>query len=62
MKTKKLEKKLLLSKETISNLNAGEMNRVLGGETLDELTCISKCATDCLCPTYVTRCTECCIL
>lgn len=63
MKTKKIVKRLTLSKETVSNLNEGEMNRVLGGETVDELTCVSKCITDCiLCPTNLTRCSVCCIL
>ncbi len=40
MKTKKMSKKLVLSKETVSNLGDGQLNRARGGVTAVE------CETD----------------
>jgi natural product precursor len=57
MKKVTLNKKLQLNKETIANLNKGEMNNVLGGG-LPSLTCVkNSCGPVCipqseLCPTY----------
>ena len=48
MKTKKVSKKLGLSKKTIANLNAKEKNEVKGGKLRTEET---YCWTDCICPT-----------
>lgn len=48
MKTKKLSKKLSLSKKTIANLNAREKNEAKGGKQRTEET---YCWTDCICPT-----------
>ena len=39
MKTKKFNKKLSLSKHTISNLNQGEMNGVNGGKSIGATAC-----------------------
>jgi hypothetical protein len=52
MKTKKLEKKLVLNKETITDLNNREMSNIQGGSKLSVCPCIetlvvSKCRTDC---------------
>jgi hypothetical protein len=48
MKTKKLSKKLSLSKKTIANLNAREKNEAKGGKRRTEET---YCWTECICPT-----------
>lgn len=48
MKTKKLNKKLILNKETLVNLNAQELFKVQGGATTETRTCPSWCNT--LCP------------
>ncbi len=53
MKTQKIEKRLTLSKETITNLEINEMNMVIGGST--------RLATDCIgCVTVGTVCSICC--
>ena len=50
MKTKKLSKKLVLNKKTISNLNGDQLNQVKGGEPWTEGYCTEICNTaDTLC-------------
>jgi predicted component of type VI protein secretion system len=50
MKTKKLSKKLVLNKKTVSNLNLSYLKSVKGGLTY-------KCPTDILiCDTYAEEC------
>jgi natural product precursor len=48
MKSKKLDKMLVFKKETVINLNEGEMNRVKGGNTSvgPVIQCPSACATN----------------
>jgi hypothetical protein len=61
MKTKKLERKLSLSKETISNLGDDMMNAIHGGATIEKTVCITQCITNCaVCPTNRTICSVCC--
>jgi len=54
MKQKKLSKKLVLTKETISDLNQKEMEHALGGVLTRVITCtcpftenLTACMTDC---------------
>jgi len=53
MKAKKINKKLVLNKNTISNLDNHGMNMVYGGvETFVKTVCFTECVTDCFqCPT-----------
>lgn len=53
MKPKKINKKLVLKKNTISNLDNNGMNSVYGGvETFVKTVCFTECVTDCFqCPT-----------
>ncbi|HLP59476.1 MAG TPA: class I lanthipeptide [Candidatus Deferrimicrobium sp.] len=57
MKAKKLEKKLILNKQTISNLKDGEMNKLKGGVTL-RTDCKTVCISDCF-TCFVTICIDC---
>lgn len=50
MKQKKLSKRLVLSKETVANLDRPAMNGLLGGATL---------ATQCLCTWAYSNCDSC---
>lgn len=59
MKTKKIQKKLVLGKNTIANLNANAMERVYGGVINTVEVCYTKLGTNCLCPTGETRCEPC---
>ena len=57
MKPRKLNKKLMLNKKTISNLNAQKMNNVIGGKTYTGCyteceTCWTACWTECECETW----------
>jgi len=56
MKTKKFHKKLVLSKETVDNLNGNELKAVNGGNRTDWP--YSRCVTDCLAcdPTAESQC------
>jgi hypothetical protein len=59
MKHKKFEKKLNISKVTISNLNENELTKIQGGfytatPNSDCMTCGSVCVTDCDCMTAPT--------
>ena len=56
MKTKTFAKKLVLSKETVADLNGYEMKVVYGGATNYY---VSKCATNCL-ACYPTEESQCC--
>lgn len=47
MKTKKLNKKLMLNKKTLVNLNAQELFRVHGGGDTETRTCPTMCNTYC---------------
>jgi hypothetical protein len=48
MKTKKIEKKLILKKETIAILRKSEMNVAKGGRTIDDTLCANKtCGHEC---------------
>ncbi|MCU0290004.1 MAG: class I lanthipeptide [Acidobacteria bacterium] len=58
MKTKKIDKKLILNKNTISNLGNEEMNRLKGGETL-RTECFTACATGCYACSEITFCSHC---
>ena len=55
MKTKTFAKKLVLSKETVADLNDKEMRALYGGAT-DYY--VSRCVTDCLAcfPTNLSKC------
>jgi hypothetical protein len=60
MKTKKFEKKLVLKKKTIANLNNGQLGQVKGGllpTRTDCLTCVD-CPTD-TCETCPATCNTC---
>jgi hypothetical protein len=65
MKTKKFNKKLSLGKQTIANINNGEMNVIKGGRpsvvplcnTVDDWTCVQ---TDITCATYCDTCNTFC--
>lgn len=46
MKTKKLTKKLFISKQTVSNLSGTQLNRVKGGITGGVPTCIGPTCVD----------------
>ncbi|HLP47939.1 MAG TPA: class I lanthipeptide [Candidatus Kapabacteria bacterium] len=59
MKTKKINKKLILNKETISNLKNDEMNRLKGGETIEFTICRTKCVTGCKACTEISGCIQC---
>jgi hypothetical protein len=56
MKTKKFDKKLVLSKETVADLNGNEMKVVYGGNRTEWP--FSRCVTDCLActPTAQSQC------
>ena len=56
MKTKKLTKKLVLNKETVTNLNNREMGVLQGGAKTD-ITCMTICDTDFSCAD--TNCLNC---
>lgn len=57
MKSKKISKKLIFKKATISNIENSEMKVVKGGETYYEVSdCASHCATCYYCVTLQTRC------
>ena len=58
MKTKKLEKKLVLNKKTIADLINNEMKKVHGGVSVDTCwtDCRSRCATDDCCGTLLKEC------
>ena len=60
MKHKKINKKLVLNKNTISNLDSNGMNKVYGGDpvTYEYTVCFTGCATGCIqCPTIMpSRC------
>jgi hypothetical protein len=63
MKTKKMSKKLVLTKKTVADLNSQEMTRVFGGASVLP-TCLtdcdrSRCNSDCG-GTCGTMCTTCC--
>lgn len=55
MKPKRFEKKLALKKETVSNLNFGEMNRVNGGGGITR-ECVDTEEPGCLSLLILTRC------
>jgi hypothetical protein len=57
MKTRKFDKKLVLSKETVADLTGNEMRAVYGGLATDYY--VSKCVTDCL-SCYPTNQSKCC--
>ncbi len=61
MKTKKIERKLVLNKETISDLHLTAMEKAYGGVLTD--TCRSICETQCptlpCCLTQVQRTCDC---
>ncbi len=46
MKIKKLDKKLMLKKETVTNLNSREMKSLKGGVS-EETYCLTDCRTRC---------------
>lgn len=54
MKTKRLNKKLLFKKETISNLEKTQMVDIRGGATI--LSCNKTCVTDCVTFCVETKC------
>jgi hypothetical protein len=56
MKTKRLSKKLALTRETVANLNGIEMKAALGGTGL---TYFSDCPKKCPEPTGGTSCNPC---
>lgn len=49
MKTKKLNKKLALNKNTVADLNSGNMNKAQGGDGPTSVGVL--CENTCLCPT-----------
>lgn len=53
----KMTKKLILNKQTISDLKDDEMNKLKGGATL-RTDCKTICMSDCL-TCFVTLCIEC---
>ena len=55
MKTKKVNKKLTLNKETLAHLTATEMS---GAKGAADYTMITRCPTYCYCP--LTTLTMCC--
>jgi len=48
MKTKKIKRKLSLSKATIANLTNADMLKQHGGASGDETHCKTECVTPCL--------------
>jgi len=58
MKTKKLSKKLRLSKKTIANLNSDIMGNVYGGYTIPAITCVT--CDNSVCPTHCETCVSRC--
>jgi len=58
MKTKKLDKKLVLNKKTIADLFDNEMKNVYGGASLDTCwtDCRTLCATEDCCETRLKIC------
>ncbi len=65
MKVKKFNKRLVLNKNTIAHLDNDDMNAINGGYTLlcqptGFTYCITRCVTDCACPTDMpTKCYPC---
>ena len=57
MKSKRFQKKLVLKKRTIADLNTGEMRFAVGGGFTDAVTCIA-CATE-ECPQNETQWESC---
>lgn len=66
MKLKKFDRKLAFNKETISNLNSRDLNKLRGGATIPytccdtcdpHATCIQTCAITCDCFTNGATCT-----
>ncbi len=53
MKTKKLVKKLQFKKETVSNLDSGQMNGVIGGRPWTD-TCTAVCSKVTWCTCFTT--------
>lgn len=54
MKTKKFNKRLALNKNTVANLNNGDMRSIYGGSDTTPTRCIvtmdiTNCQTDCVC-------------
>ncbi len=47
MKTRKFEKKLVLSKKTVANLDNAAMLAVHGGDETGFTDCRTRCATEC---------------
>jgi hypothetical protein len=48
MKKRNVNKKLVVSKETIANLNSGELKVIYGGIiTFQNTLCRTRCVTDC---------------
>ena len=58
MKKKDLGKKLRISKETVTNLDNPEMQRVQGGYRSDPTQCPIQCSIISMCG--YTICTDCC--
>ena len=58
MKTKKLEKKLVLNKKTIADLINSEMKKVYGGVSVDTCwtDCRTRCATEGCCESIIKIC------
>ena len=60
MKSKKINKKLVLKKSTITNLDNNDLNSVYGGAlpTYVKTVCFTLCVSNCyLCPTnFISKC------
>lgn len=59
MKTKKINRKLILNKHTISNLKDDEMNKLNGGVATGLTVCRTICITNCRPCTIVSWCYQC---
>ncbi|MCI0470841.1 MAG: class I lanthipeptide [Candidatus Aminicenantes bacterium] len=61
MKNKNFNKKLVLNKKTIIDLNNNEMNKLYGGvETQTPTVCRTRCVTNCdTCPSVGLRTCDC---
>lgn len=58
MRTTKINRKLILNKQTISNLKDDEMSNLNGGAT-GLTVCKSVCVTNCRTCSYISFCIQC---
>lgn len=59
MRTTKISRKLILNKQTISNLKDDEMGKLNGGVVTGRTECRTACATYCVACSEISWCAQC---